>query len=451
MVRLRKKNFYRGVEAGMKPKAPVFYGWYLVAICIISMILIYGIRQSFAVFFSPILEEFRWSRGDTAMMMSLNILAYGVMAPIAGGLADRWRPRVLMPVGVVILGVSTAACAVSSRLWHFYLLFGFLVPMGSALSGWPILAPALMNWFEKRRGLVLGLGQMGGGLSFVYTILIEFFIRSRGWRYAFLALSFILTAALLPLFLRFFFYRPQDKGMTAYGAECPQVHQAQSRPNWNRGKDVASLGGGLKEVLQNRRLWLLVSSYALFWGIAGYMVIAHQVRFMQDQGFSSDFSASIYALLGVMIVFGQFSAFLSDRLGREKTHSTAACLSIGGLVALLAVNDASQVRLMYAFAVLFGCGAGLATPVTFAACADIFHGRYFGTAGGLVLGGMGVGSLLGPWLGGYFYDIFGSYKFTFVFCMISLVFSNLFLWFAAPRKGSLKPVQALDTHPQSLI
>jgi MFS family permease len=419
----------------MKQKVPIFYGWYLVAICIISMILIYGIRHSFAVFFSPILEEFHWNRGDTAMMMSLNVLAYGIMAPIAGNLADRWRPRILMPVGVVILGLSTAACGSAFQLWHFYLLFGFLVPIGSALSGWPIYAPALMNWFEKRRGLVLGLGQMGGGLSFVYSILVEFFIRSLGWRYAFLALSFILMVALLPLLLRFFFYRPQDKDMTAYGVECSQAPQPLSRLSTSCEKAVSPLRGGLKEALKTRRLWLLVASYALYWGVAGYMVIAHQVRFLQDKGFSSAFSASIYALLGVMIVFGQFSAFLSDRLGREKTHTTAACLSIGGLVALLAVKDASQVWLIYAFAVFFGCGAGLATPVTFAACADIFHGRYFGTVGGLVLGGMGVGSVLGPWLGGYLYDIFGTYKPTFVLCMISLVLSTLFLWFAAPRKG----------------
>jgi MFS family permease len=431
----------------MNQKLPIFYGWYLVAICIISMILIYGIRHSFAVFFSPILEEFRWSRGDTAMMMSLNVLTYGLVAPIAGGLADRWRPRVLIFVGVIILGVSTAGCAFATRLWHFYFLFGFLMSIGSAFSGWPIFAPALMNWFVRRRGLVLGLGQMGGGLSFVYSIFVEFSIRSLGWRHTFLALSFILTATLLPLLFWFFFYQPQDKNMMAYGAEDFQLPQAQSGVNKKGEKNAVPLGGRLKEVLQTKQLWFLVASYALYWGIAGYMVIAHQVRFLQDKGFSSSFSASIYALLGVMIVFGQFSAFVSDWLGREKTHTSAACLSIGGLGALLAVNDASQVWLMYAFAVLFGYGAGLATPVTFAASADIFHGRHFGTVGGLVLGGMGVGSVLGPWLGGYLYDIFGSYKFTFVFCMISLVFSTLFLRVAAPRKGSLKMAQALDPEP----
>jgi sugar phosphate permease len=125
------------------------------------MTFIYGIRHSFSVFFSPFLDEFRWSRGDTAMMMSLNVLTYGLVAPIAGGLADRWRPRVLIFIGVMILGISTAACAFANRLWHFYFLFGFLMSAGTAFSGWPVFAPALMNWFMRKRSLVLGLAQIG--------------------------------------------------------------------------------------------------------------------------------------------------------------------------------------------------------------------------------------------------------------------------------------------------
>jgi MFS family permease len=419
----------------MSPTPRIFYGWYLVALCIVSMILIYGIRHSFAVFFSPILEEFRWSRGDIAMMMSLNILIYGFLAPLAGGMADRWRPRVLLPGGILILGAAAAGCAFATRLWHFYFFFGFLMAIGSAFAGWPIFAPALMNWFTKRRGLVLGLGQMGGGLSFVYSIFVEFAIRSLGWRHAFLALSAILMATLLPLLFLFFFYRPRDKGLAAYGAEEPGPSARLASPAKGQVPEIPASQGGLREILRTRELWFLVISYALCWGIAGYMIMAHQVRFLQDKGFGSAFSASIFALLGIMIFLGQLSAFLSDWLGREKTHTLAILLSIAGLAALLGVGGPSQVWLLYAFAVLFGYGGGLATPVTYAASADIFHGRHFGTVGGLLLGGMGVGSVLGPWLGGYLFDIFGSYKFAFIFCMISLVFSNLFLWASAPRKA----------------
>jgi sugar phosphate permease len=429
----------------MKRAFPFFYGWYLVAICIVSMIFIYGIRHSFAVFFSPMLEEFGWSRGDTAMMMSLNILTYGFMAPIAGVLGDRWRPRVLIPFGIVILGVSTAGCTFATRLWHFYFLFGFLMSIGTALSGWPIFAPALMNWFVRRRGLVLGLGSMGSGLSFVYSILVEISIRHLGWRHTFLGLSLILVVTLLPLLFLFFFYHPQDKDMLAYGAENLQPPQARSRVNKKGDKNEVPSRGGLILVIRTKQLWFLVASHSLYWGIAGYTVIAHQVRFLQDKGFSSAFSTSIYGLLGIMIVFGQLSGFLSDWLGREKVHTLATCLSIGGLWALIAVNEPSQTCLLYTFAALFGYGLGLVLPLLYAASADIYHERHFGAVAGFVLGGMGVGSVLGPWLGGFLYDIFGNYKFTFLFCMISLALSTIFLWFAAPRKTSLRMANALDT------
>ena len=423
------------IEGKMSHPFKIFYGWYIVVICIISMVLIYGIRHSFAIFFSPILNEFGWSRGDIAMMLSLNIFAYGFLAPFAGALADRWRPRILIPGGIVVLGLATAGCAFAEKLWHFYFLFGFLMSIGSAFSGWPIFAPALVNWFAKRRGLVLGLGQMGGGLSFVYSLFVEFAIRHLGWRHAFLALAALLVITLLPLLFLLFFYRPEEKGMKPYGAD-----------DFPTGGTVASfarkkvtlgppLQGKLMEVLKTPRLWCLVTSYALYWGIGGYLIMAHQVRFLQDKGFSSTFSASIFALLGIMIFLGQLSSFLSDWMGRERTHTLATCLSICGLMALLFVRDTSQPYLLYAFSVFFGFGGGLATPVTYAASADIFHGRHFGTVGGLLLGGMGVGSILGPWLGGHLFDISGSYTIAFIFCIISLIFSCFFLWIAAPRNA----------------
>ena len=120
-----------------------FYGWVIVGITIAGTVLIYGIRHSFAVFFPPILDEFGWARGSTAVMLSLNILIYGFLAPLAGSLGDRWKPRRIMPIGIGVLGMATAGCAFAHQVWHFYLLFGVLMPIGSAFSGWPLLAPSL--------------------------------------------------------------------------------------------------------------------------------------------------------------------------------------------------------------------------------------------------------------------------------------------------------------------
>jgi sugar phosphate permease len=416
-------------------KAGFFYGWVIVCVTIVGMALIYGIRHSFAVFFSPILDEFAWSRGNISIMLSLNIFVYGFLAPVAGILADRWRARIVMPLGIGILGIATAGCSWARELWHFYLLFGILMPLGSAFSGWPILAPALMNWFEKRRGLVMGLGQMGGGLSFVYSIFVQFIILHYGWRFTFLVLAGTLVLILLPLYILFFYYRPQDRGLIPYGLAIGVTNQGPAQkesvtktpllPEWT-----------LSQVLRSYRLWLLVLSYALFWGIGAYLVLAHQVRFAQDAGYSSMFSVSIFALYGMSLFLGQLSGFISDRMSREKAAILAVALSMIALVALISVRDISQPWLLYLYSICFGFGGGLFTPTIFAGSADIFYGRHFGAVSGLLLTGMGVGGIFGPWLGGYIFDLTGSYIPAFIFCLICIALSCIIFWIAAPRKGT---------------
>lgn len=412
----------------------LFYGWVIVLITGVSMVLIYGIRHSFSVFFAPILSEFGWSRGNVSIMLSLNIFFYGFMAPLAGFLVDRWPARKMMPLGILVLGLATAGCALADRLIHFYLLFGILVPLGSAFSGWPFLAPTLMQWFQRRRGLVLGLGMVGSGLSFAFTLFIEFSIQLAGWRHSFLILGALLVCLLLPLHYFFYFYRPSDKGLRAYGADG------------EKGTDLSQGGKSvtgypkirewtLREILRTRQLWLLVSSYALFWGVSGYMVMAHQVKFAQDVGFSSMFSVSVFAVFGVTLFLGQLSGFLSDWMGREKTVTAASVLSLCALLVLLSIRDASRPWLFYLYSLLFGYGCGLFTPAIQAAAADIFLGRYFGMVIGLLLTGMGVGGILGPWLGGYLFDITGNYRSAFILCMGSIILACLLIWLAAPRKA----------------
>jgi OFA family oxalate/formate antiporter-like MFS transporter len=160
------------------------------------------------------------------------------------------------------------------------------------------------------------------------------------------------------------------------------------------------------------------------------------------------FSVSIFALFGVTLFLGQSCGFLSDRMGREMAGTLAAFLSIMALVALISVRDNSHPWLLYVYSLCFGLGGGLFTPTIFAGAADIFAGRYFGAVSGLVLTGMGVGAVFGPWLGGYIYDVAGTYLPAFILCIVCIALSCLTFWIAAPRKGitiKLKQ-QALGSH-----
>jgi len=416
-------------------KRPLFfYGWVIVGITVVSLTLVYGIRHAFSIFFPSILDEFVWDRGSTAIMLSLNLLIYGFVAPVAGSLGDRWKPRRVMLIGITILGLATAGCAFAHELWHFYLLFGILGPIGAALSGWPLLAPALANWFARRRGLALGLGQMGGGLSFAYGMFAEFAISQLGWRHAYFVLAGVLVALLLPLYFLLFHYRPEDRGLRAYGtAELPVTKDLTAEA---AVKKPVSRDWTLGDAMRNYRLWLLVSSYFLHWGIGGYLILAHQVRFAEDVGYSSLFAASVFALFGIFMVAGTLSGFISDWIGREKTITLAVILSIGALVALVSVKDTSQPWLLYVYAACFGYGVGLYSPTIVASTADIFHGKHFGAIAGLLLTGQGIGGAIGPWLGGYIYDISGSYSSAFVLCMVCFGLACITVWIAAPRNAA---------------
>lgn len=418
----------------MEKPTGFFYGWVIVAMSVVSSILVYGIRNSFAVFFPYILDEFGWERGRTAIMLSLNILIYGSLAPVAGSLADRWKPRKVLLIGLTILGLATAGCSLAQNLLHFYILFGILMPLGNAFCGWPLMAPALSNWFIKRRGLVIGLGQMGAGLSFIYAMFAEFVIQHIGWRYAYVVLSGTLFALILPLYL-FFHYRPESKALRPYGSTETPFSEG---PALTVGgiKHTAFHDYSLRQSLGTYQLWLLSLSFSLYWGLGNYLVLAHQVKFAEDIGYSSMFSASIVGLFGIFMVAGQISGFISDKIGREKALTIATLFSIGALVALISVKDTSQPILLFLYATCFGYGSGLFASTFFASAVDIFHGRYFGEVAGLLLTGQGIGGAIGPWLGGYIYDISGSYSMGFVICMICFGLACIMVWIAAPRKAA---------------
>jgi len=109
-------------------------------------------------------------------MFSLNISVYGLTAPIAGISGNYINPKRVILSGAILLALVTCGCSLANKLWHFYLLFGFHVPVGTAFSGWPSFSPALANWFFRKRGMAMGIGMVGLGLSFTAAILASYLI-----------------------------------------------------------------------------------------------------------------------------------------------------------------------------------------------------------------------------------------------------------------------------------
>lgn len=167
------------------------------------------------------------------------------------------------------------------------------------------------------------------------------------------------------------------------------------------------------------------------WYLVGITIAAMTL----DAGYSSILATSVFALFGIVSIGGQICASLSDSIGREKTVTVAVVLAIGALVALLSVRDTSQPWLLYVYATCSGFATGIFSPNIFAGIGDIYHGKNIGSISAMLLFGTGFGGALGPWLGGYIYDITGSYNIAFTISIVAFAVAGISFWIAAPRNA----------------
>jgi len=424
-----------------KKRSGIFYGWVVLAVALVTLVLGYTIRNSFSVFYPAIVDTFGWGRGDTALMFSITILVYGLVAPVAGSLVDRFGPRLVLPVGACIVGGGIILCSLATTHWQFYLFYGVMAAMGLSLIGWTPLTAIISNWFVKKRGLVFGILGAGFGGSLVSASIVQFLISNFGWQTAYIIIGVLSIAVIVPLCSFLMRRSPQDKGLLPDGA--PQ--KSSKSQDLDEPRIIASLEGKwssinwtLSQALKTYQFWLLFLIAFFLLGFAEYIAIAHQVYFFRDVGYDPTLAAIIYSVFGIAFVLGTLCSFLSDRLGREKVFIPSCLLSVGALSLLFLMRDTSQPWMPFLFAVCFGLGLGTAAPVFFATVADLFEGRHFGSIQGTVVLGFSLGGAIAPWLAGFLHDKTDSYLVTFLIVLASLIASMVLMWLIAPRK--IRPV-----------
>jgi sugar phosphate permease len=432
-----KVNMAETRETGLKKRGGVFYGWVILSISFITLVLGYAIRNTFSVFYPTIVEEFGWGRGNTALMFSITIIVYGLVAPLAGSLVDRFGPRVVLPVGAFIVGGGVALCSTATAQWHFYLFYGVIVAMGLSLAGWTPLTATVSNWFVKRRGLAFGILSAGFGGSLVFASVAQFLISAFGWQTAYVIIGVSSVAIIVPLCSLLMHHRPQYRGLfpdsVRFSSHEPQNLGPPESSASPKGK-WATTTWTLSRAIKTYHFWLLFFIAFCLLGLAEQIAIAHQVFFFRDVGYTPMRAASIYSVFGVAFVLGNMCSFFSDRLGRSRVFIASCLLSAVAVSLLFLIHDTSHLWMAFTFAVFFGLGIGTAAPVFFTTVADLFQGRYFGSIQGTVVLGFSVGGALAPWLAGFLHDKTGSYFTTFLILLGSLLISIVLMWLIAPQK-----------------
>lgn len=196
----------------------LYYGWVIVGVSLLSMAFWVGIRSTFSVFYVALLEEFPWSRGETAGIQSTVFLTYMIMAPVVGGLIDRFGPRRVIAPGILLLALGLILSAYVNTLFQFYLFYGILMGAGMTCIAIVSYTSILAYWFEKKRGVASGIAVSGMGLgTFLLVPLSQHFISLWGWRPALLVLGALVLIILFPLNALFLRHKPQEMGLSPDG------------------------------------------------------------------------------------------------------------------------------------------------------------------------------------------------------------------------------------------
>ena len=140
----------------------IYYGWIIVGISFWIMSIDYAIWYAFPLFYVEILNEFGWTRAETALIYSLGAIVYGVGSAVGGMLFDKFGPKKTITFAAVVMAVGLAGCSQVAKIWHFFLFWGGMTSFGVCTAGFVPNVALVSKWFIRRRATAVGIAMAGG-------------------------------------------------------------------------------------------------------------------------------------------------------------------------------------------------------------------------------------------------------------------------------------------------
>ena len=421
----------------------VFYGWYIVAASVgLNFYLSVVFFQGFQVFFLPIASEFGWSRALTSGAFSLRQLESGLLAPVIGFLVDRWGPRIVILLGVIVGAAGLVMLGYINSLSTFYVAF-FVASLGvSAASHGVSWAVAVSNWFRRLQGRALGLAMLGPVVGGPFVVIIAIAEGLLGWRIAVMlsGVGLLIVGIPLALVAR---DKPERYGYLPDGNTLPQPRIDEVQEESDR-KEVA-WGLTAAQAIRTRDFWVLTMLFGVqFVGISGLMV--HLIPLLEGIDFSAAQAAGILGMVFLLSGIGRVSAgFLADLVD---FRLVIACLVSSQAIALLILTRIQEPVFwqVVIFALLFGIGFGGTIPLRPFIIMRVFGSRAFGALQGMVQGGAIGAGMAGPIFYGSVFDSTESYDLA-IYASVAVILVAIPLTFLlrARHEAPASPADTIGT------
>ena len=399
----------------------MFYGWWIVVAAIGIQSLLSGLLfHAFGTYVVLLERDFGWSKTVLAGAFSLARIEDGLLGPAQGWVIDRFGPRAVMRVGIVIFAIGFILFSRIDSIFEFYATF-MIMAVGAALGGFLSITTAIVNWFDRRRTFAMGLallGSAGGGLALPFLVRA---LETYGWRPVTMASGVIVLVVGLPL-TQIVRHRPEQYGYLPDGRE-PDVDAADGADDV--GDDDGSLTA--RQAMRTRAFWLISLAHAAAVLVVTAVTVHFTAYATETLGYSLTQAAAVVTLLTVMNLVGRVAGgYLGDRVSSRLVITS--CM-LGHAAALLFLTFAQGLWMVLTFAVINGLSWGARVPVIIAMRAEYFGPRSYGTIMGfssLVVAG---GAIAGPVLAGLSFDVTGSYSIGFTGLAVLAGLGSLFLVF----------------------
>lgn len=409
----------------MSKNREIFWGWFIVLGAFFVMGINYGARYCFGVFLKPMAGEFAWSRSVISLAATINIILYSVGAIFVGRMLDRIAPRWIITAGATLAACGYILTGFVNTTLGLYVTYGLMVGLGTTGMGVVACTTSVGKWFIKKRGLAIGITSMGISFGTIaLTPLAGYIVNFYSWRMGLIvlgAITLLIGVTISQTLMRK--TQPEAYGLLPDGDKIAIPHQI---PPDQIVYKVPTL-----TILKDSRFWTLAICHGLAFMVT-MSVFVHQVAYATDNGIGRIAAASSLAAISFTGFIGQFFyGWLSDRIKDPKYTFClgTACMLIG----MILLINARSIGELYFYALIFGFGYGSLAPVVPIIAAHRFGRHVLGSIYGLLTFFVGVGGSLGPLLGGFIYDYFGSYRYLWLINLF--VLSSVTIAILTLKKG----------------
>ncbi|MBI4283219.1 MAG: MFS transporter [Chloroflexi bacterium] len=422
----------------MRKKPRYFYGWSIVGAAFLAH-LSYAEQYStmLGFFFKPFQNEFGWSRTALSIVHSIARVVEAVVAPIVGPLIDRYGPRVLMPIGAIIVGLAMLGVTQITAIWQFYLLRGIISAIGFTIMGSLVTDVTINNWFIRKRGRAIGISRVGTNLSnVIMTPVTVFVLAASGWRTMFVVFAIITWLFVVIPSAILMRRRPEDMGLYPDGIDPGTAKTQSSReepassvtespsplePVWSR-----------REVLVNGTFWLLAAAIAIA-QFAYQGINISIVPYIQDLGYGDATLATVMTFRAIIASIALlFMGFVAEHA--DRTMVRVVPFVIEGVGAFLFLLAGQQPVFLWLAISVYAFGFSGVTVLQ-----EVIYANYYGrlslgmvrSLGYLLSSGV---SGLGPIAFNAVFDILGSYRLAFMAVIGLFVVAAVLIGIALPPK-----------------